>query len=93
MFIAPIYKLHASLVDNTQSFKKNIIMHDNNLENEKSMRRFLIYKYITEIVIFLIIFIGIFIFRYFNFFDNATTGTLIGTAVGYLLSDIRKLHT
>ena len=67
-------------------------MDTSDLDNEKSMRRFLTTKYIIECSLMIAVFIAIFFFRYFNFFDNATTGTLFGAVTGYFLSDISKLH-
>lgn len=68
-------------------------MTDNELNNEKDMRDFLKSKYNKEIIFFSLIAICIFIFRWFEFLDNAATGALLGSLIGFFVSEIRKIHS
>ena len=67
-------------------------MDANQLENEKSMRSFLLKKYIIDAALCAVILSAIIILRAFGFINNDVTGTLTGAAVGYAMSGIRKLH-
>jgi hypothetical protein len=67
-------------------------MDSNELDNEKDMRRFLTKKYWQEIIFAIVVFVSIIITSYCGLIDKCTTGTLMGTGIGYFLRGIRKLH-
>ena len=63
------------------------------LENERSMRKFLNGKFLYELVSISITYIAIIFCAYMRFIDTCTTSTLIGVVIGYHIKDIRKIHT
>lgn len=67
-------------------------MENNDLENQKSMRRFLLGKYSFEIGTLVVILTAILVASHYNFIDNCTAGTLFGSTIGFFASSIRKIH-
>jgi len=61
-------------------------------ENQKSMRSFLLRKYIWEYALVFTVIAAVIFARFMNFISNETTGSLLGAAVGYSLGGLRKLH-
>lgn len=68
-------------------------MEENELLNHKDFRRFLIGKYIMELIFYIVVATTLFVFKHFEFIDNTTTGTLLAAIIGYFVSDIRKIHS
>ena len=68
------------------------VLDNNGLENEKSMRRFLIIKYLIELLVLLSMLVALGIFSYFGFIESCTIGTLLGVIIGYFARGIRKIH-
>lgn len=67
-------------------------MDDNDLDNQKDMRRFLQKKYVKDLALTFLVLAAVFVFRSFGFIDNNVTATLIGSVIGYAMGGLRKLH-
>lgn len=68
-------------------------MGDNELNDRENFRRFLIKKYVVELIFYLVVVSTLFVFKHFDFIDSTTTGTLVASVIGYFVSDIRKIHS
>lgn len=76
-------------MENAQNIIQNKMSDTKRLDNE-NMRRLLLRKYIIEMFVTGMILGTIIFLSYNKFIDGCTTGTLLGTIVGYTLKDLRK---
>jgi glutamine amidotransferase PdxT len=67
-------------------------MTDNELANQKSMRNYLLQKYVQEWIIILTCLGAIILAGKCKLIEPNTVGALLGVAVGYGLKGLRKLH-
>jgi len=67
-------------------------MDNNQLENEKSMRRFLNWKYFWDNLSLALILTTLVFCAWFRLIDTCTTSTIFGAVVGYFLAGIKKIH-
>lgn len=67
-------------------------LSDNELQNEKSMRAFLLKKYLIDWLVLITLLVSIFIMRHFVYIENTIVGTLLGAIVGYFARGIKKIH-
>lgn len=62
------------------------------LENEKSMRTYLLKKYAQEWLVISTCLVAIIFAGCYKLIEPNTVGALLGVAVGYGLKGLRKLH-
>lgn len=73
--------------------KQSYVMDSNFLANEKNIKSFMLKKYIIEYLTLALILFAVLFSRWLEFLDNATTGTLLGSVIGYFARDIKKIHS
>lgn len=67
-------------------------MNQNEVDNEKSFRKFLTTKYIIDGTLVLLLIISVIFCSTTGLIKQEITGTLFGAIIGYSLGGLRKLH-